>query len=285
MTEHTVKSPRRREVLKLAAAGAVALGLPSVRVLAADGAAPAQSDVLAEVSDYIASGATARLPEEVSEAGRRHILDTLAAMVSGSRLIPGQFAIRYIREQGGRTETQVIGTRLRTSAINAALANGMMAHADETDDSHRATLVHPGAAVVPAALAMAERVGASGAVFLRGVVMGYDLGTRTVLALGPEQVLQGSGATPAIGGCCGAAAACAVIARLARAAVPAALTYAVQQASGTNSWMCDAEHVEKAFVFGGMPARNGVTAAELAQLGFTSQPDPFSGADNFFAAS
>ena len=287
MDEAALNLLRRRELLRLAA-GAVALGLPAVRALGAQGApgspAAAQGDVLAEVGDYIAGGATARLPDEVAEAARRHILDTLAAMVSGSRLIPGQFALRFVRAQGGRPEAQVMATRLRTSAINAALANGMMAHADETDDSHRATLVHPGAAIVPAALAMAEKQGASGATFLRGVVIGYEFATRTVLALGPDQVLQGSGATPAIGGCCGAAAACAVIARLQKPVVPALLTYAVQQASGTNSWMRDAEHVEKSFVFGGMPARNGVTAATLAQLGFTSQPDPFSGADNFFAA-
>ncbi len=280
----------RRGFLKLTAAAASATTLGGGLENAQAAAAPAGSSapegdyVLQRLGDYIASGATAELPAEVSEQAKRHILDTMAAIVSGSKLIPGQFAIRYIQAQGGRAEAQVLATGLRTSAINAAFANGMMAHADETDDSHRATLMHPGAAIVPAALATAEREGASGAAFLRSVVVGYDVGCRSVLALGPDQVLKGSGATPSIGGSIGAAAASAAVARMAVREVTHVLAYAVQQASGTNSWMRDQEHVEKAFVFGGMPARNGVTAAQLAQFGFTSQPNPIDGPDNFFAA-
>lgn len=283
----------RRGFLKLAAAAASVAGVTGLKLAGAQSAGPTQSatdaeragaEVMRLVSGYIAAGATAALPDDVAAMARLHVLDTLAAIVSGSRLIPGQFAVKFIRAQGGRAEAQVIATRLRTSAINAAFANGMMAHADETDDSHRATLMHPGAAIVPAALALAERAGASGAAFLRSVVVGYDVGCRSVLALGPDQLLQGSGATPGIGGTIGAAAACAAVAQLDPLRVTHVLAYAVQQASGTNSWMRDQEHVEKSFVFGGMPARNGVTAAEFAQSGFTSQPDPFSGPDNFFAA-
>ena len=85
----------------------------------------------------------------------------------------------------------------------------MMAHSDETDDSHRKTLVHPGAAIVPATLAMAEKEGAGGRRFLNSVVAGYDVGCRIVLALDPDHLLQGAGATPGIGGCFGAASACA----------------------------------------------------------------------------
>jgi 2-methylcitrate dehydratase PrpD len=298
MKKTTTGLLKRRGFLQLAVAGAAAAGVGGIRLADAQSPAATQAGVPASLNDpyaagdyalnrvcsYIATGAAAELSAEVTEQAKRHILDTMAAIVSGSKLIPGQFAIRYIQAQGGRAEAQVIATRIRTSAINAAFANGMMAHADETDDSHRATLMHPGAAIVPAALAMSEREGASGTAFLRSVVVGYDVGCRTVLALGPDQVLQGSGATPSIGGSMGAAAACAVVSRMAVSHVTHVLAYAVQQASGTNSWMRDQEHVEKAFVFGGMPARNGVTATELAQFGFTSQPDPFSGPDNFFAA-
>jgi 2-methylcitrate dehydratase PrpD len=119
---------------------------------------------------------------EAREAKHR-ILDTLAAIVSGSHLKPGEMAIRYARAQGGAAEATVLTTDFRTSAVNAALVNGMFAHADETDDFEPVTKAHPGCAVVPAALAMAEREGRSGMELLSAVTLGYDVplspGTRT----------------------------------------------------------------------------------------------------------
>ena len=106
-----------------------------------------------ELSAYIADARKRRLPAEVGERARHHILDTLAAMVSGSRLAPGRAAIAYVKKLGGTREASVAGSRLLTSSVNAALANGMLAHADETDDSHAPSRNHPGCAVVPAALA------------------------------------------------------------------------------------------------------------------------------------
>ena len=64
-------------------------------------------------------------------------------MVSGSRLEPGKKAIGYVQTLGGAREASVIGSRILTTAVNAALANGMLAHADETDDSHAPSLTHP----------------------------------------------------------------------------------------------------------------------------------------------
>ena len=97
------------------------------------------------------------------------MLDTFAAMVSGSRLLPGKKAIAYAKSLGGAKEACVIGSSLVTSAQHAALANGMLGHADETDDSHAPSLCHPGCAIVPAALAMAEREGSNGTALLRAV--------------------------------------------------------------------------------------------------------------------
>jgi 2-methylcitrate dehydratase PrpD len=242
-------------------------------------------DVISEVSAYIARGTVAALPAEVTKKAKCHILDTLAAIVSGSHLIPGQLAIQYIKNQGGKKEAQVAASSVVTSAIHAALANGMMAHADETDDSHTKALVHPGSAIVPAALAMSEREGADGISFLRSVVVGYDVGCRMILALGGlDHLLHGSGATPGIGGCFGAASAAAALSGVNEDAIRNVLAYATQQASGVNCWKRDQEHVLKAFVFGGMPARNGVTAAIMVQSGFSGVWDSFSGDDNIFDA-
>ena len=71
-------------------------------------------------------------------------------------------AIRYVQPQGGNEEASVLTTDIRTTAINAALANGMFAHADETDDFEPVTKAHPGCAVVPAAFAIGERDGPIG---------------------------------------------------------------------------------------------------------------------------
>ena len=93
----------------------------------------------------------------VIEKTKHHLLDTIAAMVSGSRLLPGKKALAYVKTLGGTKEATVVGLAHRDQAVNAALANGMLAHADETDDSHAPSLTHPGCGIVPAALAMAER--------------------------------------------------------------------------------------------------------------------------------
>ena len=84
------------------------------------------------LSRYIAQALTLPLPDAVAEKARHHVLDTLAAMVSGSRLGPGRIAIAYVRKLGGTAQASVIGSRIVTTCINAALANGMLAHADET---------------------------------------------------------------------------------------------------------------------------------------------------------
>src|SRR6185503_18108859 len=129
-----------------------------------------------------------KLPPEVALQTRHRILDTLAAMVSGAHMKPGEMAIRYARAQGGIEEASVVTTDIRTSAVNAALANAMFAHADETDDFHPTTKAHPGCAVVPAALAMGEREGSSGSAFLKAVTLGYDLACRFLLALDADHV-------------------------------------------------------------------------------------------------
>ena len=92
-------------------------------------------------------------------------------------------AIKYARALGGTAEALVMGTSVETTAINAALANGMCAHADETDDSHLKARCHLGCSVVPAALAMAEREQSDGTALLRAVVLGYDVGARFNISL------------------------------------------------------------------------------------------------------
>jgi 2-methylcitrate dehydratase PrpD len=227
---------------------------------------------------------TLPLPEEVAARAKQHILDTLAAMISGSRLKPGDVIRRYVKSEGGPPVAQVIGSSLLTSATLAALANGTSAHADETDDSHAASGTHPGCAVVPAALAMAEQVGSDGRAFQQAVVVGYDVGCRVGRGLNPVSLSPTGHSSRSLGNTFGACAAAAVLARLDPQQVSWALAYSAQQASGIGSYIRAKEHIEKAFALGGLPARNGVTAVNLAQAGASGAADPFHGERNFLRA-
>ena len=236
------------------------------------------------LSAYIARAARKPLPAAVLEKTKHHVLDTIAAMLSGSRLLPGRKAISFVRAAGGVKEACVIGSRIVTSAANAALANGMAAHADETDDSHALSLTHPGCGIVPAALAMAERERRGGGALLRAVALGYDIGCRLTQSLDAYQFREDGHSTHSFGPMFGAAAAAGALAGLNESQVRHLLSYTAQQASGISCWMRDEQHIEKAFDFGGMPARNGVAAAAMVAHGFTGVEDVFAGERSFFVA-
>jgi len=233
------------------------------------------SPLMRRLSRYIADVPRRALPPAVTERAKLHLLDTLAAIISGSQLLPGRRAISFAAAQGGVPEACVIGSRVMTSAITAATANGMHGHSDETDDTYYLSLVHPGCSIVPAALAMAERERASGTALLRAVVLGYDLCARTSQALGLERFRSRGHSTHSFGGIFGSAAAAGAIARLDADRARYLLSYAAQQASGLSCWARDTEHIEKAFHFGGMP---------MVGMRFTAVEDVFSGDRNFFEA-
>jgi len=246
---------------------------------------PGPGRVMNTLASYMSEARTHALPQEVTEQAKFHLLDTFAAMISGSELPPGQAAQRHLREHSGSGTVTVVGTAMTTPPIDAALANGMMAHSDETDDSHNESRSHPGCAVVPAALAAGEFSGIDGTTLLRAVTLGYDIGTRVVMAMGGASFsYESSLATHSIAGNFGAAAAACCAVGLDARQMRWALDYAAQQSSGITAWRRDTDHIEKAFVFAGMSARNGVTAALLVQSGWNGVDDIFSGPDNFFAA-
>jgi 2-methylcitrate dehydratase PrpD len=236
------------------------------------------------LSRYIAAAIDRPLPPAVLDKARQHILDTVAAMISGTRLKPGRLAINYVAMLGGSQQSSVVGTQFLTSPVHAALANGMLAHADETDDSHAPSRNRPGCAVIPAALAVAESAHASGEQLIRAVVLGYDVAARINYALDAEAFAATSKSTHAVGGTFGAGAAAGALLKLDERQVRHMLSFAAQQASGVGCHVRDPEHVEKAFDFGGMPARNGVTAATMVASGMTGVDDVFSGERNFLEA-
>ena len=269
---------RRR--LMLETGGALTAAVLSSHVAIA--AEPA-GHVITELSRYMAQAKDSTLPANVIGKAKHHILDTLGAMISGAELPPGRAAIRFANSYGGEKIATVAASKVLCGPIEAALANGVLAHSDETDDSWPNGW-HPGCNVIPAALAVGEQFGISGAHFLRAVTLGYDIGSRFLIALRPG-VFQTHKSTHSIGGVFGAAAAAACAAGLNPQQMRWLIDYTAQQCSGIAAWDRDSEHIEKGFVFGGMPARSGVTAALLVHAGWTGVDDVLSGTDNFLEAN
>jgi len=240
--------------------------------------------VIDKLSAYMSSAAKRALPEEVIEQGKLHILDTLAAMISGSELIPGRAAIRFAGVYGGEKICTIVASEFLCGPIEAALVNGLLAHSDETDDVHSPSRSHPGSAAIPAALAVGEQFGIDGMHFLRAVVLGYDIGPRVLMAFGAPTLVASHKSPFSFAGVFSAGAAAGCAASLNQLQTRWLLDYCAQQCSGILAWQRDTEHIEKGFVFAGMPARSGVTAALVVKSGWTGVDDIFSGADNFFLA-
>jgi 2-methylcitrate dehydratase PrpD len=95
------------------------------------------------LAEYLAQAGARSLPYKVQERTRLHLLDTFVAMVSGATLAAGRHALEYVRHESTSDDGTVIGSDMTATAADAALANGMSGHADETDDSHPAGF-HPG---------------------------------------------------------------------------------------------------------------------------------------------
>lgn len=242
------------------------------------------SDVMRDLSAYISGSLGQELSERVLEKGKHHLLDTLSAMISGSRLKPGRLAIAYARSLGGEQQCTVVGSDLITNSVNAALANGILAHSDETDDSHLAGRFHPGCGIVPGALAAAELNQNRGIDLLKAVILGYDIGTRFNISMGPRELYVGGHSSHSVGTLFGASAAAAALFGHNDEQVRHQLSFTVQQASGVQCWARDNQHSEKAFDFGGMGARNALAAATMVSQGFTGVEDVLSGKNNFYSA-
>jgi len=280
----------RRSLFELAGMAVASAAIPAGAVImqpapGGDSDGQGVSPAMHRLSTYMSEASGHALPDEVTEKTKQHILDTLAAMISGSELTPGRAALQFAGAYGGKDVATVVASKIVCGPIEAALTNGVLAHADETDDSHAPSQSHPGCAVVPAALAAGERFGISGTHFLRAVALGYDIGPRFTMTLGGQQFeAESHWSTHSISPLFGAAAAAGCAASLNVAQMRFLLGYTAHQSSGLGAWNRDTEHIQKAFHFGGMTARSGVTSALIVQAGWTGVQDIFSGKDNFFEA-
>lgn len=210
------------------------------------------------------------------------ILDLLGCLLAGAGSDPARQVADLVVRQGGRAEATVVGRVGRVPAESAALANGVAAHALELDDAHRfATGLHPGATVIPAALAVAEAEEASGEDLLAAVLVGYDVAGRIGTALNPSHRYRGFHSTGTIGPF-GAAAAASRLLGLDAHRATAALSLVASQGSGIFEFLADSSTVK--LLHAGWAAQKGVQAALLARAGLAGPPSALEGREGFARA-
>ncbi len=235
--------------------------------------------------EHITGARTRVLPSGVVESTKHHLLDTVAAMVSGGELAAGRAGARYARARSTSGPSVVVADGGGATPELAALANAMAAHADETDDTHELSKSHPGSSIVSTALAItqADADRCSGTDLLRAIATGYDVGPRINLSLWTDfaEVRKQRRGTPTISGMFGSAAAAAALRGFDETRVRYLLSYVAQQVSGMNTWKRDVEHVEKAWVIAGWPAYGALLAVSLVEAGWTGVDDVFDGDPNF----
>ncbi|MFJ8026884.1 MmgE/PrpD family protein [Streptomyces sp. NPDC096311] len=224
------------------------------------------------LAQYAASTSVERIPEEVRDRAKQVILDEMASAHFGREQPAGTLAARYVTAQAGPPEARVLGTSLRVSAPLAALANGTAGHADEIDGAH-VVGGHPGATLVHAALAVAERQCSAGAELLNAVVLGYDIGVRLIEACGglfgvKERRHLNADFLHAVG----AAVASSRLMGLTPERYCHAMALATFQANGLVALFQEKRHISKAFC-NGQYAMAGVSAALMAATGFEGCED------------
>ena len=220
--------------------------------------------VTKDLATFVARTNFNELPENVKEHAKLCILDWLGVTLAGSVEPSARMTRGIMNNTAGRKESTVMGASMKDSCMNAAFANGIMGHALELDDLHADALIHPAAPVLPASLAVAERKGANGKDLITSVVLGYEVEIRIALAVIPSHYRYWHPTGTC--GTFGAAAAAGKILALDDQEMVHALGIAGTQAAGLIE------------VFGtmskplnvGRAAQGGVTAALLAEQGFTS---------------
>lgn len=212
------------------------------------------------------------------EAARLLVLDWLGSALAGLGTDTGRIFLEYARLQPAGKVT-LLGLTEGRSVEVAALCNGALSHIVEMDDVERQSVTHPGAVVVPAALAVAERVGASGLDLLAAVVAGYEVMARVGSAVGAEHYYHFHNTSTC--GVFGAAAAAGWLLGLDRERLVWALGNAGTQASGL--WQFNDEGALTKPLHPGRAAANGVLAATLSRLGLSGARKILEGERGFFA--
>lgn len=222
-------------------------------------------DVTARIAQFVVDIRYGAIPPEALATAKTAVLDCLGVALAGSREECAKICAQIVRQENAKQETTVFGQGFKSSALQAAFANGTAAHALDFD--HSFTLMgQPTAPIIPAIFSLGESLGASGRQILEAYVAGFETTTKLVFAL--RDSAQDGWHAPGTLGSFGAAAACAKLLRLDSSQIEMALGITASMAGGivgNFGTMSKPLHV-------GLGARNGVLAAKLAQSGYTANP-------------
>ncbi|MGH9356829.1 MAG: MmgE/PrpD family protein, partial [Terriglobia bacterium] len=213
------------------------------------------------------------VPEKALSAAREAIFDCVGVGLAGARQPAGKIGAKWAREAGGTPQATLWGQGFKTSAHDAALTNGIAAHALDYDDVTWGLIGHPSVSLVPSLLALGELIGASGRDVLLAYVVGFEVMAKLGRTTQPKHSLEGGWHATGTIGSFGSTAACCKLLRLDAERTGLALGIAYSMTSGNVSnfgTMTKPLHA-------GLAARNGVQATQLSKLGFTSVPRPFDG--------
>jgi len=239
-----------------------------------------------QLASFAARTSYEDLPDAVVESVKMRVLDTLGIAAAAAPLETSRAARRWAAEQGGVEGASAVGVRRRLPANLAAFVNGVLAHSLDYDDTHLPSVLHPSASVVPAALAAAERHGASGRSLIRAIAVGLEACVRIGMAGYDEAAKNstffehGQHATSICGAMGGAVAAAVVIGD--EASVTHSLGVAASMASGIIEANRTGGTVKR--IHCGWAAHSAVTAAELVSHGLTGPPTVLEGRFGFFEA-
>jgi 2-methylcitrate dehydratase PrpD len=227
------------------------------------------------LSSFVANMRYDSIPPKALETARVAILDCLGVAIAGSREESGLITSRLVREEAAKEESVIYGQKFKSSAVQAAFANGTAAHAHDFDHSFIAG-GQPTAPIIPAVFSLGDALGSSGRQILEAYVAGFEVTAALILAV------QGAGGTGwhANGtlGCFGASVGCARLLGLKEPEIRMALAITASMASGITSnfgTMTKPLHV-------GQAARTGVLAARLAKAGFTANAQTLEARNGFF---
>ena len=252
-----------------------------------------------QLADFLAS-LSGQVDERLTALATDYLVDTLGAIVYGAQQPWSQAVIDHVLATGGDGRCTIIGASrpanrstgttpamargpanrsTRTTPAMASLANGASAHAFELDDVHEEAISHPGAVVVPTAMALTEEHDCTGSELLEAIVIGYEAMGRAGIAVGPAAHMLGGFHPTSMSGVFGAAAAAGRLLGLDGEQLNHAFGIATSLASGTMEFAASGGMAKR--LHAGRAAEGGVTAALLAQRGFEGSSDGLAGRYGF----
>jgi 2-methylcitrate dehydratase PrpD len=231
-------------------------------------------DVTAKIAQFVVGAKYEAIPPQALETAKAAVLDCLGVALAGSQDECAKICAEIARQENTKEETTVIGQGFKSSALEAAFANGTAAHALDFD--HSFTMMgQPTAPIIPAIFSLGESLDAGGRQILEAYVAGFETTAKLVFAL--RESAQDGWHAPGTLGAFGAAAACAKLLGLDASRVEMALGITASMAGGV---VCNFGTMAKPLHVG-LAARNGVLAAKLAQSGFTANARGIEAANGF----